>query len=94
MALKEYQAWGTPDGCSVTFSTADGIQDMMREASWEPNSVFLYSIWARSRLDAMQQHNRAQGWEEYKPTLDDNGDRRQLFLPVGDNYSCRYRPGC
>jgi hypothetical protein len=74
VALKEYQAWGTPDGRSITFSTTDGIQDMMRQTSWEPDNVYLYSIWARSRLDAMQQHNRAQGWEEYKPMLDENGD--------------------
>jgi hypothetical protein len=74
MALKEFQAWGPPGGPADTYTTADGISELLKNGVLEPGHAHLFSIQARSYLDAMQQYYRAQNWGEYKPMLDESGN--------------------
>ena len=71
--MTEYQAWGPLDGPACLLTTAEGIRNLMGQASWDPEHVHLFSIRATSWEDAMCEYHRVQGWEPYQPF--DGGSR-------------------
>ena len=74
MARREFQAWGPPGGPADTYSTTEGIQNLLEKGLLQPGHIHLFSIEARSYLDAMQQYYAAQGWGAYKPMFDETDD--------------------
>jgi len=68
---KEWQIWQSDDG--VTFSTAEGIAEQLRNGTLAPGARKIASITASSHNDAMRQYHEAMGWEPYKPMLREDG---------------------
>lgn len=62
-----YEAWGSIDTGAHTFSTSEGIRDMLSKGMMEEGDEHLFSIRADSWEEAMTIYHEAQGWEPYRP---------------------------
>lgn len=67
-----FSAWGNRDRTTFSFIKGDRLPDFQRQL--EPDLELLKTFEAMSWNDAMRQYYSWQGWEPYKPMLDENGN--------------------
>jgi len=63
--LTLFEAWD--DSCSSTFTFADNIADMKRRGLIEKDAKLVFSIKAKSWVDAMGAYHKFRGWGKYVP---------------------------
>lgn len=61
----KWEAWA--DKNSVTFCTADSVQDMMRKGLIEKDAEMIFSIETNSYESAQGAYHRHMGWGPYIP---------------------------
>ena len=67
-------------GAGITAAPAHLCKDMMEKGLIRPKAKLLTQYEAKTWLEAMQMKNKFFGWEEYKPSILENGEIDPVYL--------------
>jgi hypothetical protein len=71
--METYEAWMSPDGCEISFTTAENHR-ITRKRGLGPTQdwTLLHIIRAPDWESAMVEHHKAMNWEAYNPINEDS----------------------